>query len=382
MPWTETEPMKERMRFVADAERGLYSMSELCERYGISRRTGYKWLDRYETDGPAGLAERSRAPHHCPHRIDAVTAAGIVEARRQHPSWGPRKLLAWLEERRPGQDWPAASTVGDLLKGRGLVQPRRRRRHWQHPGAPTITSAAPNDLWTTDFKGQFPTRDGAYCFPLTIVDHHSRYLLACAALLSVRTDDTRAIFERVFDEVGLPVAIQSDNGTPFCSTGLHGLSALNVWWMRLGIRPVRIEPSHPEQNGAHERMHRTLKAETTRPPAANRIGQQRKFEAFRYTYNHERPHEALGQEPPARRWHPSRREYPRALPTLDYPGHHLVRLVGSAGTIAFRGRQVFLSRALEDQSVGLEESGDGVWSVYFAKFLLGKFTERDFRICS
>jgi transposase InsO family protein len=357
-------------------------MTELCERYGISRRTGYKWRERYEANGPAGLQERSCAPQHCPHRIDSEMAAAIVEVRRQHPSWGPRKLVAWLEERRPGWAWPAASTVGDLLKGRGLVQPRRRRRHWQHPGAPTVVTGAPNELWTTDFKGQFPTRDGQYCYPLTIVDHHSRYLLACAALSSVRTADTRAIFERVFRAVGLPAAIQSDNGTPFCSTGLHGLSALNVWWMRLGIRRVRIEPSHPEQNGAHERMHRTLKAETTRPPAATRVGQQHKFEAFRYTYNHERPHEALGQQPPARRWRPSEREYPRVLPAPEYPGHHLVRLVGSAGTIGFRGHQVFLSRALEDEHVGLEESGDGVWSVHFSNVLLGKFSERDCRIWS
>jgi putative transposase len=181
MPWRETEPMKERMRFVADAERGLYSMSELCERYGISRRTGYKWLARYEANGPAGLTERSRAPHRCPHRIDSVMAATIVAVRRQHPSWGPRKLVAWLEERQPEQDWPAASTVGDLLQGRGLVPPRRRRRHWQHPGAPTVVIGAPNDLWTTDFKGQFPTRDGQYCYPLTLVDHHSRAPLPCSA---------------------------------------------------------------------------------------------------------------------------------------------------------------------------------------------------------
>ena len=373
--------MKERMRFIADAERGLYGMSELCERYGISRRTGYKWLDRYAALGPTGLVERSRAPPGCSHRIDAAMAGVIVEARRQHPSWGPRKLLAWLEQRRPEHDWPAASTVGDLLKARGLVQPRRRRRHWQHPGAPAVVAEAANDLWTTDFKGQFPTRDGRYCYPLTLVDHHSRYLLACVALSSVRTADTRAVFERVFCEVGLPAAMQSDNGTPFCSTGLHGLSALNVWWIRLGIRRVRIEPSHPEQNGAHERMHRTLKAETTRPPAATRQGQQQKFDAFRYTYNHERPHEALGQQPPARRWHPSRREYPRVLPKPEYPGHHLVRLVGSAGTIGFRGHQVFLSRALTDEYVGLEETGDGVWSVHFCDVLLGKLSEQDFRIC-
>lgn len=380
MPWAETEPMKERMRFVADAERGLYSMTELCGRYGISRRTGYKWLDRYDANGPAGLLERSRAPGCCPHRIDASVAAAIVEARRQHPSWGPRKLLAWLDEHRPDLDLPAASTAGDLLKRRGLVAPRRRRRHWQHPGAPRVVTEAANDLWTTDFKGQFPTRDGRYCYPLTIADQHSRYLLACAALTSERTEETRPIFEQLFRDVGLPAAIQSDNGTPFCSTGIHGLSALSVWWIRLGIRPVRIEPSHPEQNATHERMHRTLKAETTRPPALNRLGQQRKFEVFRHTYNHERPHEALAQQPPARLWQPSEREYPRSLPEPEYPGHYLVRLVGSAGTIRLRGRQLFVSRALAHEHIGLEETAGGIWSIYFCNLLLAKFAEQDSRI--
>ena len=380
MPWAETEPMKERMRFVADAERGLYSITELCARYGISRRTGYKWLDRYDVSGPAGLLEGSRAPHRCPHRMDSGVAAAIVEARRQHPSWGPRKLLAWLDERRPDWAWPAASTAGDLLKRRGLVPPRRRRHHWQHPGASGVVPAAANDLWTTDFKGEFRTRDGQYCYPLTIADQHSRYLLTCAALTSVRTDETPPLFERLFREVGLPAAIQSDNGTPFCSLGMHGLSALNVWWIRLGIRHVRIEPGHPEQNGTHERMHRTLKAETTRPPALTRMGQQRKFDRFRHTYNHERPHEALAQQRPARLWQSSTREYPRSLPTPEYPGHHLVRLVGPAGTIRLHGRQLFVSRALQHEYVGLEESADGIWSIYFCNLLLGKFAEPDFRI--
>lgn len=380
MPWAETEPMKERMRFAADVERGLYSMTEACARYGISRRTGYKWLDRYEAEGPMGLLERSRAPHGCPHRLEAGVVAAIVEARRWHPSWGPRKLLAWLAKRRPDLMLPAASTAGDLLKRRGLVHPRRRRRHWEHPGAPVVAVGAPNDLWTTDYKGEFLTRDGRYCHPLTIADQLSRYLLACAARRSVCTDETRPIFERLFREVGLPAAIQSDNGVPFCSVGIRGLSALNIWWIRLGIRHVRIEPGHPEQNGAHERMHRTLKAETTRPPAFNRAAQQRKFDAFRRTYNHERPHEALAQQPPARLWQPSPREYPRSLPTPEYPGHHLVRLVGSGGTIRFHGRQLFLSRALDDEYIGLEEAADGIWSVYFYNLLLGKFSERDFRL--
>jgi transposase InsO family protein len=309
--------------------------------------------------------------------MDAEVAAAIVEARRRHPSWGPRKLLAWSVARRPDLTLPAASTAGDLLRRRGLVSRRRRRRHWAHPGPAAPVSKQPNDLWTTDFKGQFPTRDGQYCYPLTIADQYSRYLLGCVALSSVRTGDTRALFERLFREVGLPAAIQSDNGVPFCSNGLHGRSALNIWWMRLGIRHVRTEPSHPEQNGAHERMHRTLKAETTRPPALTRRGQQRKFEAFRQIYNHERPHEALDQQPPARRWRPSVRAYPVSLPKPDYPAHHLVRLLGSAGTIGFRGHQVFLSRALEDEHVGLEETADGVWSIYFYSVLLAKFSEED-----
>lgn len=380
MPWAETEPMKERLRFVADVERGLYSMTEVCARYGISRRTGYKWLDRYEAAGPAGLREGSRAPHVCPHRLEATVEAAIVEARRQHPSWGPRKLLAWLDARRPDLTLPAASTAGDLLKRRGLVHPRRRRRHWEHPGAPGVVPKGPNDLWTTDFKGEFRTRDGRYCYPLTIADLHSRYLLACAALSSVCTKGAQPVFERLFRDVGLPAAIQSDNGVPFCSVGIHGLCALNIWWLRLGIRHVRIEPSHPEQNGAHERMHRTLKAETTRPPAFDLLAQQRKFEAFRRTYNDERPHEALAQQPPARLWQPSEREYPRSLPQPEYPGHHFVRLVGSAGTIRFRGRQLFLSRALDDEYIGLEETADGIWSVYFYNLLLGKFSERDCRL--
>jgi transposase InsO family protein len=295
--------------------------------------------------------------------MDAAVAAAIVEARCRHPSWGPRKLVAGLEERRPDLEWPASSTAGDLLRRCGLVSRRRHRRHWDHPGPATAGSKHPNDLWTTDFKGQFPTRDGQYCYPLTIAALSSRYLLSGVALSSVRTAETQAVFERLFRAVGLPAAIQSDNGVPFCATGLHGLSALNIWWMRLGIRHVRTPPSHPEQNGAHERMHRTLKAETTRPPALTRLGQQRKFEAFRRVYNHERPHEALGPQPPARRWRPSGREYPRSLPKPEYPAHHLVRLVGSAGTIGFRGHQVFLSRALEDEHVGLEETADGVWYV-------------------
>ena len=257
---------------------------------------------------------------------------------------------------------------------------RRRRRAWKHPGAPELVTAGPNDVWTADFKGHFRTGDGAYCYPLTVADQHSRYLLACDALASIRTEESWLVFDRLFRDVGLPRAIRTDNGAPFCSTGIHGLCAMNVWWIRLGIAQQRIAPSHPEQNGAHERMHRTLKAETARPPARTRRGQQRRFQRFRAEYNHQRPHEALGQQPPATVWHPSPRPYPRRLAHPEYPGHHLVRLVSNAGTFRFKAQQLFLSQALKQDYIGLEETADGVWSIYFYDVLLGKLHERDFRI--
>jgi transposase InsO family protein len=372
--------MKERMRFIADWERGLYSMTELCQRYGVSRKTGYKWIDRVEVEGVDGLRERSRAPHHIPHRMAPAVERAIVEARRQHPSWGPRKLLAWLARRRADLELPAPSTAGDLLRRHGLVKPRRRRTAWKHPGAPCLQTKAPNDLWTADFKGQFRTRDGLYCYPLTIADQHSRYLLACDALDSTKGAGVRPVFLRLFREVGLPRAIRTDNGVPFATRGIHGLSQLNVWWIRLGIAHQRIEPSHPEQNGAHERMHRTLKAETARPPAATRRGQQRRFHRFLEEYNLERPHEAHGQQPPDTLWHPSPRGYPSKILKPEYPGHHLVRRVCTAGTFRFKRRQIFLSHTLSQDDIGLEETADGVWSIYFYDVLLGKLSERDFGI--
>ncbi|PYN19144.1 MAG: IS481 family transposase, partial [Candidatus Rokuibacteriota bacterium] len=232
--------MKERLRFVTDWERDLYSMVELCERYGVSCKTGYKWVERYEHEGPDGLRERSRAPHHCPHRISADVAAAICAGRRQHPSWGPEKILHWLKRRHPALDIPATSTAGDLLARRGLVKQRRRRRHYTHPGVVPPTTERPNDLWTADFKGHFRTRDGIYCYPLTVADQHTRYLLGCHGLLSTKGQGVRPIFDRLFREYGLPRAIRTDNGVPFATTGIHGLSQLNVWWLRLGIQHQRI----------------------------------------------------------------------------------------------------------------------------------------------
>jgi putative transposase len=380
MPWMETSPVEQRERFIRDHRLDLYAMAELCARYGISRKTGYKWLARFDEGGRRGLRDRSRAPHHCPHRIARDIAAVICAARRQHPSWGPAKLLAWLPPRHPGLEWPAVSTAGDLLARRGLVKKRRRRRHWRHPGVVPALTTQPNDLWTADFKGHFRTRDAIYCYPLTVADQHTRYLLACHGLLSTKGQGVRPIFDRLFREYGLPRAIRTDNGVPFATTGIHGLSQLNVWWLRLGIQHQRILPAHPEQNGAHERMHKTLKAEACRPPQSCVATQQRTFNAFRRLYNDERPHEALGDRPPALLYRPSSRSYTGALPPVEYPGHFLVKRVTNAGTIRLKKRLLFLSNALQQHPVGLEEVDDGIWSIHFCRVLLGRVDERDYII--
>ncbi|CAA9359080.1 MAG: Mobile element protein [uncultured Gemmatimonadaceae bacterium] len=381
MPWEETHPLDQRLQFVAAHQRGLYAMTELCARYAVSRKTGYKWLVRYAEAGPAGLHDRSHAPHTCPHAITPRVAALLVAARRAHPTWGPAKLLHYLAPRHPKVAvWPAVSTVADLLTREGLVTRRRRRRPAVHPGAVPIQTAAPNDLWTADFKGQFRTRDAIYCYPLTIADQHTRYLLTVHALLNTRVVGARAAFERAFRTYGLPQAIRTDNGVPFANTGLHGLTQLSVWWLRLGIQHQRIRPASPQENGAHERMHRTLKAETTRPPERTRAAQHRRFQHFLRFYNEERPHAALGGATPASQYAPSERPYPDRLPALEYPGHYVVKRVTNAGTIRFQDRLLFLANALKQHHVGLEESADGVWSLYLGRVLLGRIDERTMKV--
>lgn len=373
--------MDQRLQFVADHQRGLYDMTTLCARYDVSRKTGYKWLHRYAVEGARGLHARSHAPHTCPHAIDGAVAALLLQARRQHPTWGPAKLLHYLAPRHPAiERWPAVSTVADLLARHGLVPKRRRRRPVVHPGAVPLHTTAPNDLWTADFKGQFRTRDGVYCYPLTIADQHTRYLLTVHALPNTRGVGARAGFERAFRAHGLPRAIRTDNGVPFANTGLHGLTQLNVWWLRLGIQHQRIRPASPQENGAHERMHRTLKAETTRPPARNLLAQQRAFRVFQQQYNSERPHAALAGATPASRYAPSLRPYPAQLPALEYPGHYTVKRVTNAGTIRFKTRLLFLANALKQHHVGLEESDDGVWSLYLGAVLLGRIDERTMKV--
>ena len=373
--------MDERLQFVRDALRDRFTMSELCARYGVSRRIGYKWLARYEADGRRGLADRSRAPHHCPHKLGDAMTALLVGAREAHPFWGARKLVTVLAAKHPRvARWPAPSTVADLLARRGLVHKRRHRRASTHPGVVRPTTVAPNDLWTADFKGQFRTGDRRYCYPLTIADQHTRFLLSCRGLLSTQTVTARPVFERTFREYGLPIAIRTDNGVPFATQAIHGLSYLNVWWMRLGIIHQRSRPGCPQDNGAHERMHRTLKRQAIKPVRASCAAQQRNFDAFQREYNTERPHERLNQETPASHYVHSSRTYPERLPALEYPAHFLVKKITTGGTFRFQHKLLYLANAMVDQHIGLEETDDGIWAIHFNTVLLATFDERDYII--
>lgn len=375
MPWKETYPLGERERFIEDwIGGGAQNVAALCRLYGISRKTGYKWLERFREGGLANLEDRSHAAHRQPRRIAEPVERRLIQARRKHPSWGPKKLKAWLEAREPEESWPAASTIGEALKRAGLVRKRKRvRRLGEAAPSPLGEAAAPNDVWSIDYKGQFRTGDGSLCYPLTVVDAHSRYLLDCAALGGTTYESARRRLEGLFHERGLPRRIRSDNGTPFASSGTARLSRLNVWWWKLGIAVERIEPGKPQQNGRHERMHRTLKAETTRPPAANRNRQQHKFDRFRREYNDERPHEALGQRPPAAVYQTSAREFPKKLTDPEYPGHWERRRVRPDGRVKFQGWKYFLSEALARESVGLVEVDEDVWQIWFGPVEIALF---------
>ena len=367
--------MNERLKFVAAVLEGEESFSELCERFGISRKQGYKWRNRYEAGGTDALTDRSRAPLSHPHAVPASIANLIVEARRRHPRWGPRKLLVILQRSYPTIEFPVASTVGKILKKRGLIG-KRRRRHRSAPYPDRLGGyVGPNSIWCADFKGHFPVA-GERCHPLTIMDGFSRYLLCCKSLNSPLFEPTRRTFERVFREFGLPNAIRTDNGPPFSSLAPAGLSRLAVWWIRLGIRPERIMPGRPDQNGRHERMHLTLKAETARPPRSSFAAQQRAFDSFRREYNHVRPHESLGNATPASLYSGSPRPFPSKLPELEYPAHMRVHHVQHNGVISVDGVQFYLSNAVDEEYVGLEPVGDGCWKVYFGTVELGVLDAR------
>ena len=380
MPWRETSPMDQRTRFIADHLRETHTITELCDQYGVSRKTGYKWIDRYLRLGPAGLDDHSRRPHRAPNQTADEIVAAILEARQRHPAWGGKKLRALLQRRHPRWTLPGRSTVCDILRRHGLVPTRRQRRRLGHPGKPTTIMGAPNAVWCADYKGQFKTGDGRYCYPLTVTDGFSRYLLGCQGLGSTAAAEAQPVFTRLFNEYGLPLRIRTDNGVPFATTTLARLSKLSAWWVRLGILPEFIEPGRPDQNGRHERMHRTLKAATTRPAAGSLGAQQRRFNAFREEFNHVRPHEALAQQTPATCYHPSPRPMPDRLAPLEYPDRFEVRYVSANGGIRWNHRWVNVSTVCVGEYVGLEEIDDGIWNVYFGPLRLGRLLERHMRI--
>ncbi len=377
MPWRTQTIMDERARFVLEAQNSYLSHAELCRRYGISRPTGYKWLKRYEAEGLEGLGDRSHRPASCPHTTPQHVADRILEVRKRR-GWGARKLAAVIE--REFGYAPSADTIHRLLDRHDLLKRKKPRRRRTHPGRPVVPMDRPNATWSADFKGQFRTLDGELCYPLTVQDGHSRFLLDVRAFPAPTLELTIPRFRRIFRSYGLPDRILTDNGAPFASNALGRLSQLSVYFVTLGITPEFIEPAKPYQNGRHERMHRTLKRRTAKPPRASLPAQQRAFNAFRSVYNEQRPHEALEQRTPRTVYEPSVRPFPRRLPEITYPDHFELRLVSQDSTIRWKGQKVFVSHLLGRLYVGLEEVGDGVWSVFFGPVHLGWLDERDYRI--
>ncbi len=378
MVWKKVLPMEERIRFVLDVEWAEQRVSELCRLYGISRKTGYKWIGRYRENGLDGMGERSRKPLHCPHRTAPQWEDRIFYQRLKHPGWGPKKIRAVLEEQGLSGRVPAASTIGNILARAGFVRARKRRRHRRPCFREPLTEAKrPNHVWAVDYKGWFRTQDGRRCDPLTVSDLYSRYVLGVKACPNQRYQWTRRTFEDLFGQYGLPEIIRSDNGSPFASTGAGGLASLSVWWILLGIKLELIRPGRPEQNAIHERMHLTLKQEACHPAAATRKAQQRRFDQWRQEFNEERPHEALGMKRPAQLYRPSVMRYDGRLTNPSYPAGHEVRRVYKNGEIKWCGRRRFIAHALKGLLVGVKRIDEGRSQVWFGSILLGDLYDGD-----
>lgn len=378
MGWRASSVLDEKLRFVYEYDRDEMSMKELCSSFGVSRETGYVWLRRYRQYGVEGLLQQSRATHMHPNQTSAAVEEAVLQLRQAHMTWGPRKLKRVLERDQPGRVWPATSTIGEMVKRAGLVIARKKRRRTEPYSEPLAHAVESNRVWCADFKGWFKSGDGARIDPLTISDARSRYLLRCHAVAKTDTERVRAIFEAAFREYGLPAAIRTDNGAPFASSAINGLSRLAVWWIRLGIVAERIQAGHPEQNGRHERMHRTLKQEVH--PAADRRAQQRELDRFRQEYNHDRPHEALNMQTPAAVYEPSPREYPARVAEPDYPDSMRVLTVKSHGCFRWNKHDVFLSETLWGERIGLLPIDENNYEVYFAHLPLARFDSRKMRI--
>ena len=377
MPWKETCVMDQRMSFIAACLEGDESIAALCRHFAISRKTGHKWLSRYRAEGAGGLVERSRAPHSNARALAEEVATAVVSVRHRYPSWGPRKVKAWLEDRYPERVWPAASTIGELFDRAGLTRPRKRRRRMAPQSAPLAACRAPNDVWCADFKGWFLTGDGTHVEPFTLSDGDSRFLIRCEAVGRADEGHVWPILAAAFHEYGLPRVLRSDNGPPFASLAAAGLSRFAVKLIKAGVMPDRIAPGKPQQNGRHERLHLTLKQDTAAPPAHSLAEQIDRFERFRHVYNVERPHEALGQVPPARLYEPSPRLFNGVLRSPDYPDQAQVRRVRRCGAVKWRGDEIFISQALTGELVGLFPIADNVWLVKYGPVVLGTMKGRE-----
>jgi transposase InsO family protein len=380
--WKESSVMNERMKMIQEYESGDYSISELAEQYEVSRKTIYKWLDRYEGSGWEGLKDQSRAPRTHPNAVKGSIQRQLLQLKADKPLWGAPKLRHKLLGQIGPEHCPAESTISEILRRHGLSARRGRARRAVPSEQPLAHCQRANQVWCADFKGWFRTSNGQKCTPLTISDAHSRYLLCCQGLgEETGFVSVKPLFIQTFREHGLPQAMRTDNGAPFASVGLGGLSPLSVWWVRLGIGVERIEPGAPQQNGRHERMHRTLKEATAQPPARHLHAQQERFDDFRREYNEERPHEALSQQTPASVYEPSAKEYPEKLPKpRGYPDDWEKRRVRKGGQIKWKGQDIRLSNALWGQDIGLEPVGEGLWAVHFETLRLGTLDERKGRL--
>jgi transposase InsO family protein len=371
MPWKECSVVDERMRFIAKVIEG-HSMTDVCRQFGISRKTGHKIWSRYKDSGSEALNDRSRRPVHYAHQLPFQVEQAILSLKNEFKTWGAPKIREKLKKRFPAFKLPAKSTIHAVLDRHGLVTPRRGRYRFKSQGTELIEGQKPNDLWCTDYKGQFLLGNKKYCYPLTITDHKSRYLITCEALENTQEQYALTAFERTFKEFGMPDAIRSDNGAPFASVGLFGLSKLSVWWLRLGIKIQRTKPGNPQQNGRHERMHLTLKKEATKPSGKNILQQQAKFDDFIDQYNNDRPHEALNMKCPGEIYVKSKKIY-KGLPQLEYPGHDRIMTVTHCGRICMDGLKINFCKSFAGQLVGIREVEEGVWLVSFMNYDIGYF---------
>jgi len=380
MGWTETCAVDERMRFVIAVDAREEAFAAVCRRFGVSRKSGYKWLERYEEAGVEGLVDRSRAPLHHPQAVTEEIAERCLAVRRAHPTWGPVKVRAWLERRAPQTPWPATSTIGALLDREGLTVKRRLRRRSPPSSAPFAHCGAANDVWCVDFKGWFLTGDGTHCEPLTLSDAYSRYLLRCQAMARTDTDHVWPVLDAAFREFGLPHRLRSDNGPPFASRGAGGLSKLSVKVIKAGVMPERIAPGKPQQNGRLERLHLTLLQDTANPPARSLREQLERLRSFQSLYNEERPHEALGNDTPAEHYAVSARCFDGVLREPNYGPDHTVRRVRHSGEIKWHGNTIYISEALIGEPVGLIEDQDGDWIASYGPIALGVIAHRGDRL--